>query len=69
MSPTTATPTPAAAGNTVVGNTIAISLSAVLHYLYTHPEKMQKLRDEIDGMAKKGQVSDPVTLKETQARG
>ena len=28
---------------------------------------MQKLRDEIDGMIKKGQVSDPVTLKETQA--
>ena len=48
-------------------DTTAISLSAILHYLCTHPEKMQKLRDEIDGMAKRGQVSDPVTLKETQA--
>lgn len=48
-------------------DTIAISLSAILHYLCTHPEKMRKLRDEIDGMAKRGQVSDPVTLKETQA--
>ena len=48
-------------------NTTAISLSAILHYLCTHPEKMQKLRNEIDGMAKKGQVSDPVTFKETQA--
>ena len=48
-------------------DTTAISLNAILHYLCTHPEKMQKLRDEIDGMAKKGQVSDPVTLKETQA--
>ena len=28
---------------------------------------MQKLRGEIDGMAKRGQVSGPVTLKETQA--
>lgn len=48
-------------------DTTAISLSAILHYLCTHSEKMQKLRDEIDGMAKRGQVSDPVTLKETQA--
>lgn len=48
-------------------DTTAISLSAILHYLCTHTKKMQKLRDEIDGMAEKGQVSDPVTLKETQA--
>ncbi|OCL15320.1 cytochrome P450 family protein [Glonium stellatum] len=47
-------------------DTTAISLSAILHYLCTHPEKMQKLRDKIDSIAKRGQVSDPVTLKETQ---
>ena len=45
-------------------DTTAVSLSAILHYLCTHPEKMQKLRDEIDRMDKKGQVSDPVTLRD-----
>lgn len=48
-------------------DTTGISLSAALYYLYRNPEKLAKLRQEIDQGQATGQVSDPVTFKETQS--
>ncbi|KAJ5182091.1 hypothetical protein N7449_012238 [Penicillium cf. viridicatum] len=45
-------------------DTTAITLSASLFYLYRNPEKLDKLRHEIDTQAAKGQISDPVTYQE-----
>lgn len=47
-------------------DTTAITLSAALFYLYQNPEKLSKLRHEIDTQASKGCVSDPVTFQEAQ---
>ena len=48
-------------------DTTAISLSAALYYLYRHPDKLAKLRDEIDTMADNGLVSDPITFQQAQS--
>lgn len=47
-------------------DTTGISLSMILWYLYKTPEKLAKLRNEIDGLQATGQVSDPVTWAESQ---
>lgn len=47
-------------------DTTGISLSAALYYLYRNQEKLAKLRQEIDQGQATGQVSDPVTFKESQ---
>ncbi|OKP06708.1 Pisatin demethylase [Penicillium subrubescens] len=51
---------------TAGSDTTAISLSSCLYYLYTNPDKLKKLRDEIDTMAADGRISDPVTFREAQ---
>jgi len=48
-------------------DTTAISLSAALYYLYRNPDKLAKLRDEIDTMADNGLVSDPITFQQAQS--
>ncbi|PMD33301.1 cytochrome P450 family protein [Hyaloscypha variabilis F] len=47
-------------------DTTGISLSAVIYYLCKYPEVMRKLRNEIDGLAEKGEISDPVTFAQAQ---
>ncbi|KAH6708915.1 cytochrome P450 [Leptodontidium sp. MPI-SDFR-AT-0119] len=47
-------------------DTTAISLSSALYYLYRNPDKLAKLRDEIDTMANQGLISDPITFQEAQ---
>jgi cytochrome P450 len=47
-------------------DTTGLSLSAVIYYLCKYPEAMRKLREEIDSMAKKGEISDPVTYGQAQ---
>jgi cytochrome P450 len=47
-------------------DTTGISLSAVIYYLCKNPEAMRKLREEIDELAEKGEVSDPVTFGQAQ---
>ncbi|KUL83275.1 hypothetical protein ZTR_09128 [Talaromyces verruculosus] len=47
-------------------DTTAISMSAILYYLLQNPDVMSKLREEIDGMAAKGVISDPVTYQQSQ---
>lgn len=47
-------------------DTTGISLGAALYYLYKNPDKLAKLRQEIDGGLAAGQVSDPVTFQESQ---
>lgn len=47
-------------------DTTGISLSAALYYLYRNPEKLAKLRQEIDQGQAAGKVSDPVTFRESQ---
>ena len=52
-------------GNIGAGSdTTAITLSAVLFYLFTNPEKLATLRQEIDTHAAEGRISDPVTFQE-----
>jgi cytochrome P450 len=47
-------------------DTTAITLSSALYYLYTNPDKLKKLRQEIDTQAVEGRISDPVTFQEAQ---
>ncbi len=47
-------------------DTTGISLSAVIYHLCKYPEVMRKLREEIDGLAEKGEISDPVTFAQAQ---
>lgn len=47
-------------------DTTAITLSSCMYYLYTNPDKLAKLRLEIDTMAADGRISDPVTFQEAQ---
>ncbi|KAK4496389.1 hypothetical protein PRZ48_012369 [Zasmidium cellare] len=54
-------------GNFAAGSdTTGITLSAALYYLYHNPDKLAALRREIDAAAAAGEVSDPVTFKESQ---
>jgi hypothetical protein len=53
--------------NMVAGSdTTAISLSAVLYYLLKNPSCLEKLRNEIDEMASRGDLSKSPTFKESQ---
>jgi len=47
-------------------DTTAVSLSSVLFYLFSNPDKLEKLRQEIDTKAAEGSVSDPITFQEAQ---
>jgi len=47
-------------------DTTAITLSSALYYLYTNPDKLAKVREEIDSQAAEGRISDPVTFQEAQ---
>lgn len=47
-------------------DTTSISLSSIMWNLYKNPEKLAKLRAEIDEGQGTGQVSDPVTWVESQ---
>ena len=46
-------------------DTTAISLRAILYYLLKNPSTMRKLEKEIDDMAEKGLISDPVTYQQS----
>ena len=45
---------------------MGISPSAVLYYLCKNPNAMRKLREEIDDLAEKGEISDLVTFAQAQ---
>lgn len=47
-------------------DTTAITLSSALYFLYTNPDKLAKLRGEVEGLASKNLASDPVTWQEAQ---
>jgi len=47
-------------------DTTGLSLSAVLYYLCKNPDAMRKLREEIDELTEKGEISDPVTFAQAQ---
>lgn len=47
-------------------DTTSISLSSVFFYLCKYPKTLSRLRQEIDGMAKQGLISDPVTYQQAQ---
>jgi cytochrome P450 len=47
-------------------DTTGISLNAVIYYLCKNPEAMRKLREEIDELAEKGEISDPVAYGQAQ---
>lgn len=57
----------AVGGNIAAGSdTTAISLSAVVAYLWMNPDTLVKLRQELDEATKRGELSDPATFKEAQ---
>jgi cytochrome P450 len=47
-------------------DTTAISLTATIAHLSTHPKVLAKLREEVDDAISKGTVSDPITFRESQ---
>ncbi|CAI6095293.1 unnamed protein product [Clonostachys chloroleuca] len=47
-------------------DTTAVTLSSALYHLYKNPDKLEKLRHEIDQKAKQGVISDPLTFQEAQ---
>jgi cytochrome P450 len=51
----------------LIHDTTAISLSSTIYYLYHNTDKLAKLREEIDTMAQKGLISDPITFQEAQS--
>ena len=53
--------------NTSAGSdTTAISLSATTYFLLKNPEKMVKLRKELDGLKAQGRFSSPISYREAQ---
>ena len=53
-------------GNIGAGSdTTAISLRAMIYFLFKHPRKLACLRKEIDDMSDKGLISDPITFAES----
>lgn len=57
----------ACGANVAAGSdTTGISLSAIVWYLYRSPEKLAKLREELDIAASEGRISNPVTFAEAQ---
>ncbi|OQE08993.1 hypothetical protein PENFLA_c121G03101 [Penicillium flavigenum] len=47
-------------------DTTGITLSAAIYYLYRNPDKLAKLREEIDTMTSNGLISDPVTYHQAK---
>jgi cytochrome P450 len=47
-------------------DTTAVTLSSALYYLFQNPDKLKKLRQEIDQKAAEGSLSDPITFQEAQ---
>ncbi|GAB1203804.1 hypothetical protein APSETT445_002444 [Aspergillus pseudonomiae] len=47
-------------------DTTGLTLGAALWYIYRNPDKLAKLRHEIDTMTAEGRISDPVTYKQAQ---
>lgn len=47
-------------------DTTSISLSSVLYHLCKHPNVAETLRKEIDDMAARREISDPVTFQQAQ---
>lgn len=47
-------------------DTTAVTLSSALYLLYSNPDKLAKLRKEIDIKAAEGSISDPLTFQEAQ---
>lgn len=69
-------PTRFTAYNVVVGmianiiagsDTTSTTLSAILYYLLKNPETLAKLRKEITHFQQAGQISNPITFKQSQA--
>lgn len=57
----------ACVSNIIAGSdTTAITLNAALYHIYTIPEVLGKLRDEIGKGSQDGSISDPVTFDESQ---
>ncbi|KXG49221.1 Cytochrome P450 [Penicillium griseofulvum] len=57
----------ACGSNIVAGSdTTGISLSAAIYYLYQNPDKLAKLREEIDTMTSEGRISNPVTYHQAK---
>lgn len=57
----------ACVNNIIAGSdTTAISLNSALYHIYTIPDVLKRLREEIDEMAKAGSLSDPVKFEEAQ---
>ena len=53
--------------NVIAGSdTTAISLNSALYHIYTIPLVLQRLRDEFDTAAQRGEISDPITFAEAQ---
>lgn len=53
--------------NIVAGaDTTWVTNCAILYYLLKYPETLRKMRQEIDEMASKGLISNPVRFNETQ---
>jgi cytochrome P450 len=46
-------------------DTTAIALRACIYFLIKHPEKMQKVMNEIDTADKEGKLSNPISFKES----
>ncbi|KAI1851408.1 hypothetical protein JX265_000358 [Neoarthrinium moseri] len=56
------------AANMVAGSdTTAISLTAILYYLLSHPASLEKLRKEVDSSFQDGKLSTKPTFKESQS--
>ncbi|EEU38516.1 uncharacterized protein NECHADRAFT_55247 [Fusarium vanettenii 77-13-4] len=47
-------------------DTTAVTLSSTLYFLFRNPDKLDKLRQEIDTKTAEGSISDPVTFREAQ---
>ena len=59
--------TSVASANVGAGSdTTAISLRAILYFLLTHPEKKARLVEEIDALARAGQILDTVTFDQAR---
>ncbi|KJZ75411.1 hypothetical protein HIM_05107 [Hirsutella minnesotensis 3608] len=47
-------------------DTTGLTLSAAFYYVYSHPDKLARLRDELDRFERDGRASDPVTFAQVQ---
>lgn len=51
---------------TAGSDTTAATISGILYHLLRNPDKLRKLREEIDQYASEGRISHPIEFKETQ---